>query len=228
MLANEFASPQNQAAFAQDDRARFSSVLAPQIAEGLAKALTAHQDFNWMLAPSGKFSEVSPADMNALSGQEKQTLQHTINRNAQRGEGFLYKGHRLETSQVPAFKDFYAALNSEAVLSEVRKVTGSNEIVSADAQATLYQEGHFLTRHLDDPQDETRLFAYVFSFCRQWHPDWGGLLQFYERDGTPRDAWTPGFNTLSLFSVRHVHSVTYVTPFVGEPRLSITGWFHGK
>jgi len=30
---------------------------------------------------------------------------------------------------------------------------------------------------------------------------------------------------LSLFDVRHVHSVTYVAPFAGAPRLSITGWF---
>ena len=51
------------------------------------------------------------------------------------------------------------------------------------------------------------------------------LLQFFEDNGTPRDAWVPGWNVLSLFDVRHVHSVTYVAPFAGAPRLSITGWF---
>ena len=67
--------------------------------------------------------------------------------------------------------------------------------------------------------------AYVLSLTERWHPDWGGLLQFFEDNGTPRDAWVPGWNVLSLFDVRHVHSVTYVAPFAGAPRLSITGWF---
>jgi Rps23 Pro-64 3,4-dihydroxylase Tpa1-like proline 4-hydroxylase len=65
----------------------------------------------------------------------------------------------------------------------------------------------------------------VLGLSKAWHPDWGGLLQFYEEDGTPGDAWIPHFNCLNLFDIRHIHSVTYVTPFAGEPRLSLTGWF---
>jgi Rps23 Pro-64 3,4-dihydroxylase Tpa1-like proline 4-hydroxylase len=54
------------------------------------------------------------------------------------------------------------------------------------------------------------------------------LLQFFEDDGTPRDAWAPQFNSMSLFDVRHVHSVTFIAPFALEPRLSLTGWFRAK
>jgi Rps23 Pro-64 3,4-dihydroxylase Tpa1-like proline 4-hydroxylase len=67
----------------------------------------------------------------------------------------------------------------------------------------------------------------VFSATWGWHPDWGGLLQFYQEDGTPEDAWSPGFNTLSLFDTSYIHSVTYVTPFAQAPRLSLSGWFRG-
>ena len=53
----------------------------------------------------------------------------------------------------------------------------------------------------------------------------GFATKFYTADGIPRDAWTPRGGSLALFDVRHVHSVTYVTPWAGVPRLSLTGWF---
>jgi Rps23 Pro-64 3,4-dihydroxylase Tpa1-like proline 4-hydroxylase len=119
-------------------------------------------------------------------------------------------------------------LNSPAMLGFIEQITGRRDIVRADAQYTRYSAGQYLTRHRDDIEGTTRRLAYVFGFTRRWHPDWGGLLQFYEDDGTPRDAWAPAFNRLSLFDIRHVHSVGYVTPFAGESRLSLTGWFYGK
>ena len=85
--------------------------------------------------------------------------------------------------------------------------------------------GQFLTRHKDDITAEGRRIAYVMGFSKDWHPDWAGLLNFYEDDGSGRDFWIPAFNSLSLFDVRHVHSVSYVTPFAKQQRLSLTGWF---
>jgi Rps23 Pro-64 3,4-dihydroxylase Tpa1-like proline 4-hydroxylase len=66
------------------------------------------------------------------------------------------------------------------------------------------------------------------NFSPQWHPDWGGMLQFFQDDGTPRDAWAPQFNSLVLFDVAHVHSVTFVAPFAKTPRFAVTGWFRTK
>ena len=43
-----------------------------------------------------------------------------------------------------------------------------------------------------------------------------------------RDAWTPAFNTVSMFDIHPNHSVTYVAPYALEPRLSLTGWFRAK
>jgi Rps23 Pro-64 3,4-dihydroxylase Tpa1-like proline 4-hydroxylase len=54
------------------------------------------------------------------------------------------------------------------------------------------------------------------------------LLQFYQDDGTPRDALTPSFNAMTLFDVKHVHAVTYVAPFASKPRLAISGWFRAS
>ena len=101
-------------------------------------------------------------------------------------------------------------------------------IMAAANGVGFFYCGYKMNRARADTGDERRRLAYVISFTRNWHPDWGGLLQFFEDDGTPRDAWAPMFNSMALFDVRHVHSVTFVAPFHGQPRLSLTGWFRAK
>ena len=32
-------------------------------------------------------------------------------------------------------------------------------------------------------------------------------------------------NPMTIFDVKHIHSVTYVAPLATKPRLAITGWF---
>ncbi|MEO1659492.1 MAG: 2OG-Fe(II) oxygenase family protein [Pseudomonadota bacterium] len=228
MLTPGFASQENAAAFRIDDRARLINALNPDTADRVASALEAQRDYNWMMAREGQSAELSEQQMSQLSEEARKELQDSLWADARMGRGFCYRGHRLSGTADPVLSEFNAMLNSEPVLSQIRTLTGDNRIAWADAQATRYDRGNYLTRHLDDPADEKRLYAYVFSFCRNWHPDWGGLLQFYQQDGTPREAWSPGFNALSLFSVRHIHSVTFVTPFAGQPRFSITGWFHAR
>ncbi len=151
---------------------------------------------------------------------------------AARGVGFLYgRFHLNEAKDIENNEDYdflyelFKFLNSDDMFSAINKITKIEGIKSADAQATSYRAGHFLTRHRDDLSGQERKLAYVMGFTEVWHPDWGGLLQFFEEDGTPRDAWAPMFNTLSLFDVSHIHSVTHIAPYAATPRLSITGWF---
>ena len=56
----------------------------------------------------------------------------------------------------------------------------------ADAQATRYEPGHFLTSHNDSVEGKNRLVAYVFNFTPGWHPDWGGNLMFYDEGAAIR------------------------------------------
>src|SRR5262249_16875330 len=107
----------------------------------------------------------------------------------------------------------------------IRTITGSAGFDNAFAQATNYEPGHYLTRHLDDPKGEQRKFAFVWGFTRKWDPDWGGLLQFFDDQNLPPHTLSPGFNTLDLFDVRHVHSVTLVAPWAMNSRLAVSGWF---
>lgn len=120
--------------------------------------------------------------------------------------------------------DLFRFLNSEAFLGFIRQVTGMAEIARADAQATLYRSGHLLTRHDDVLPEQHRLAAYVLSLTPEWQADWGGMLLFHGPGGDIEHGFAPRFNTLNLFRVGQPHSVSYVTPFAGSGRYSVTGW----
>ena len=90
--------------------------------------------------------------------------------------------------------------------------------------ATRFQPGHFLTRHNDNVEGKRRRIAYVLNLSRDWNPDWGGALQFFDKHDNVQCAYTPSFNTLNLLRVPSVHSVGIVAPFAASNRLSITGW----
>jgi SM-20-related protein len=117
-------------------------------------------------------------------------------------------------------------LNEPATLDAIRRIAGISTLRKADAQATLYRPGHFLTLHDDGGiGNEQRRVAYVLNMTQEWHADWGGQLQFMTASGEVEESWIPGFNTLALFRVPMKHAVSYVAPYATRPRLAVTGWF---
>jgi Rps23 Pro-64 3,4-dihydroxylase Tpa1-like proline 4-hydroxylase len=119
-------------------------------------------------------------------------------------------------------------LNSAPFLEFARAVTGVRSIDYVDSQATLYKPGHFLTLHDDDVHEKKRIAAYVLNLTPRWSPDWGGILQFIDRDGHIAEGYTPTFNALNLFRVPQLHSVSCVAPFAQVGRYSITGWLRER
>jgi SM-20-related protein len=119
-------------------------------------------------------------------------------------------------------------LNSAPFLELARIVTGVPRIEYVDSQATLYKPGHFLTLHDDDVPEKKRIAAYVLNLTPRWSPDWGGILQFIDRDGHVAEGYTPVFNALNLFRVPQLHSVSCVAPYAQLGRYSITGWLRER
>ncbi|MGN3975062.1 2OG-Fe(II) oxygenase [Tsuneonella sp. SYSU-LHT278] len=116
-------------------------------------------------------------------------------------------------------------LNTPDFLDPLRALTGIPEIVKADAHASLFAPGHFLTSHLDEHSGEGRRVAYVLNFAPDdWYTDWGGYLVFFDADGDIVEGFRPRFNSLNLFRVPQAHSVTFVPPFAPATRLAISGW----
>jgi Rps23 Pro-64 3,4-dihydroxylase Tpa1-like proline 4-hydroxylase len=115
-------------------------------------------------------------------------------------------------------------INSPDWLNAMRTITGFNSIRRSDAQATRYVAGHFLRQHNDLNEDDGRLCAYVINLTRDWHADWGGLLQFLDDEGEVTRTLMPRFNTISLFRVPAHHCVSPVAAFATGARYAVTGW----
>lgn len=221
--------------FSADGRIRIANFLDTGIAERIRECCINDVPYEYLTHVDGKNLAITADSMARLEASEKQDLHGKILTAASEGVGFFYSGYMMRRTQkdtdnenMQFLHSFFDYLNSDEMLSFMCEVAGRDDLKSADAQYTRYTPGQFLTRHRDDVTDEERQLAYVLSFTKDWHPDWGGLLMFYEDDGTPREAWTPTFNTMSIFDIRHVHSVSYVTPFAKGQRLSLTGWFRAK
>ncbi|HLU06978.1 MAG TPA: 2OG-Fe(II) oxygenase family protein [Woeseiaceae bacterium] len=220
--------------FRRDQRIRIRNVLLPEVAERVREICAEKLAFDYVYFLDDAIRLSSEQEMASLDAARKAQISQALMQNATRGVGYLYCSFLMNESRSSMREDqrllydFYKYLSSPEMLGFISEVSGRRDLLRADAQYTRYSAGQYLTRHRDDVQGQERRLAYVFGFTKRWHPDWGGLLQFYSDDGTPRDAWVPEFNCLSLFDTRHVHSVSYVTPFAGEARLSMTGWFYAK
>lgn len=147
--------------------------------------------------------------------------------------------YMFETIRVPDEEDarrargdalagFASFLSSPDVVALLRRITGRGAIDFADAQATAYGLGHFLSAHDDSVEGKNRQAAYVFGLTPAWRPEWGGLLLFHGEDGHIAEAYVPSFNSLTLFAVPQPHSVSMVAPFAAARRYSVTGWLRSR
>lgn len=221
--------------YSADKRLMVENFLLPDVAQRMREACLTSVPFDIQYVLDDKYQSLSQEEAAKYSPEEQRAINNRIFAAASQGVGFLYEGYlksRVKTTlenildeKLAFLHDVFSYISSEEVLSHIRKITGCDEITGAEPQYTRFTPGHFLTRHRDIVGGRHRRIAFVLGLTRGWHPDWGGLLQFYQEDGTPRDAWMPRFNVLSIFDVSHIHAVTYVTPFATAPRLSLTGWF---
>lgn len=198
-----------------------------------AARLRAHliERADWMLVMNAgeNVYEMSRGAAATLTPEQREMLELKIGESAVRGFQYRYESIRVPDapearvasgSLLDAFGTFMA---SEPVLAQLRHITG-HDLDFADAQATAYGAGHFLTRHDDDVSGKGRRAAYVLGLAPDWRAEWGGLLLFHRGDSEIDHGFVPAFNSLRLFRVPAVHSVSCVWPFAPEPRLSVTGW----
>ena len=83
---------------------------------------------------------------------------------------------------------------------------------------------HRAVEHDDAVAEKQRVAAYVLGLTAEWRTEWGGLLMFHDSRGDVERALIPRFNTLTMFRVPKVHSVSAVAAAAARPRCSITGW----
>ena len=206
------------------------NVLNHETAIALTEYLLGRKEWNLVFRNQQKHYDVSANGFEELPAQEQNEFKQSIYSCAQKDFGYMYKNYPIQ-DLVDAgncekyLEDFLGFLNTESVLNCIRRITGLHNIDFADAQATRYEPGHFLTAHDDNVAGKNRLAAFVFNLSTDWLPDWGGNLTFYDDADNVTDVYVPRFNSLSLFTVGTKHAVNLVAPFARKPRMAITGWF---
>lgn len=221
------------AAYAANKRGQVRKIFPADVAEHLHDVLASEVPWELTYFDGQRDRYISIEKLKAMSPQERMAFGQERMQLAQRGFAYAYNTFKFhEAFQEGTFPDhplraFDAFLNSDEVLGFARAYIGDPEINGAGGHATWFGPGHYLNIHTDKIGGVDRRAAFVFNFTKLWNPDWGGELKFFA-DGATRveEAFLPSFNVLNVFTVPKPHSVGFVTPFAGGPRLAITGWFY--
>jgi SM-20-related protein len=229
-LAGGLDAPAIARIYASVGRVHIRPILSTQAAERVYRCLA--QEIPWQVQLNDGDRPISRdgASFEALSEADRALVMQSVYAGAARGFQYIFNNFPLtDLSEHREFRELYAMrvlefLNSPPFLEFARKITGVPSIALVDAQATLYRPGHFLTRHDDTAHGKKRVAAYVLNFTPHWQADWGGILQFIDRDGHVAEGYTPVFNALNLFKVPQPHVVSLVAPYAQGGRYSITGW----
>lgn len=229
MINNELEIEAYRQQLATRGRVQIADFLQFDAAERLRDCLA--REVHWTLAERSDSISRTRGREQALTDAEYRDVLDTAYARARDGFQFVYDSYMLVRARKEGWDpdlvlhfmlDF---LNSPEFIGFARFLTNDATINAVNAQATRYRPGHFLTPHEDIHETEGRRYAYVINLTRNWKPEWGGLLQFIDAPGNVIETLAPRWNSLSLFRVPALHMVSLVSPWAGEERLAITGWF---
>lgn len=218
------------AQFRATGRACISPWLTEAGATALRDQLLTRTDWREVFNVGERVYEIDRPGQASLDQAARERIDVGIAAAARSGFQYRYESLRvpddeqLRRQSAGLLEEFARLMSSGGVLGRLSEVIGSSDLDFADAQATLYRPGDFLTSHDDAVEGKGRRAAYVFSLSQRWRPEWGGLLLFHGSSGDIDGGLTPHFNTLNLFAVPQQHSVSQVANYVEQPRLSVTGW----
>lgn len=219
--------------FREHGRVQVRDVLTPVAAQTVRRVLEQETPwgFGWQ-AGAEPHKRASAAEMAAMSALQRQTIANGVHVAGAAGEyavrfnSFpMLDAYLARTAPSSPLDLLVEHINDQPFLGLLREVTGIAELIKADAQATLYAPGDFLSVHTDSHVAEGWRVAYVLNLAdADWRPDWGGYLNFLNDEGDVVEGWRPRFNVLNLLAVPQPHQVSYVAPFAPIGRFAITGW----
>lgn len=221
------------ATYAQVGWVQIPVFLRGQTARQLHDQLVARQDWHRVFFHQGKVMDSTRAAYEALPVEQRAKLDLAIYMVARDGFEFRYENIRVpladaeRTASSDPLAKFAQWMSQGYARDFLRKLTRDSAIDHADAQATAYAPGDFLTGHDDKIAGKDRRAAYVLGLTPRWRLEWGGLLLFHDRPDRVEAGLVPAFNVLNVFRVPHQHSVSEVSRAAGGRRYSITGWLHG-
>lgn len=213
--------------FARDGRVQVPGFLEDRAARALHAMLHERMDWVQVLNVRDKVYDIPRETRAAMSQAERDFVDTEVYAQARDGFQYRYEAIRVpdDSAERASSPDPLAAfaqwMSGGSARDALRRITGNTAIAFADAQATAYGPGDFLTMHDDGVAGKRRHAAYVLGLSPVWRTEWGGLLLFH---GPRLEGYAPAFNTLNLFRVPQLHSVSEVTRAAGATRYAITGW----
>lgn len=222
-------------AYAAEFRARgmvqLQDLFAPDSAAALTELLTKQTPWRVTFIDNGKPVAYAPDGIQQIGKPAFEEKMRAVAERARANYGYRYHSYPMSQAQFQGWDaghplhEVTRFLNSKTYLDVGRAITGEERINKVEAMASLYAPGDFLTRHIDHGSAGERRAAYVIGMTPEWHPDWGGLLLFYNDRKDVMGGFTPRFNVVTIFSTAYEHAVTQVSSFAGAGRYSIAGWF---
>ncbi len=214
--------------FAAHRRVRIRPFLAEASAAALHDALSRRADWRQIINSGDKVFELDRPTRAAMTPEQREALDAAVVAGARSGFQHRYEALRLPDGDHAAapgedlLGGFTRWLSAGPARDLLRRIAGP-DIAFADGQATAYAPHDFLTGHDDAVAGKGRLAAYVLGLTPVWRLEWGGLLLFHG-DGDAVTGVSPGYNTLDLFAVPQLHSVSCVTASAAYRRYAVTGW----
>ena len=176
----------------------------------------------------------------------KATLKETdIYKVLQTGDLANLDGLHPETlKELHHLKELRDTLYSKEFRAFVESVTGCGELIDkTDCSCNVYPQGGHLLCH--DDVIGTRRVSYILYLSEPgepWKEEYGGALELYDcvssgshkklsiPEHKPCRKIMPQWNHMTMFAVLPGKSFHSIEEVVAEdkPRLSISGWFHGK
>ncbi len=211
-------------------RAQIPLFLERDTAQAIYDSLSQHEQWSLVFNLAGQHRETDARSFDDWAEADRDKLINLIHDTARSKFQYCYETlpiydiYHRKLMRGHLLHDIYELINGSDFISLMRQIANDRQISFADAQATRYRPGHFLTRHTDAVDGKCRHIAYVLNLSPVWSADWGGILQFFDRSGNVTGGFSPCFNTLNLFRVPSEHAVSIVAPFAAAHRLSITGW----
>lgn len=161
--------------FAEHGRVQIPEALDTGYAEALENCLKTEVPWGLSIMENGKGRTFTAEELQQMQRADWQKLLRDVELSSRQGYQFIFNAYQIVT----AWKEkrdphlllhpFFEFMNSRPVLDFARHLTGCNDIVKADAQATRYLPGHYLRRHNDFGQQSAtdyRLVAYVLNLSR--------------------------------------------------------------
>jgi SM-20-related protein len=223
--------------FARDGRVQVRDLLTKETAEEVFKILSGATPWGiaWQAGDKEKPQAIeAPELQQSGAAKQREIAEGTYEAAAKREYAFQFARYPIlnaylgKWNEGGAYDVLLEHINAPDTLGFIRQVTGIPTITKGDAQATLFAPGHFLGRHIDSHVAEGWIVAYVMNFTKDWQPDWGGYLNFFDEDGDIVAGYRPRFNALNMFKVPRAHAVSFVPPFAPVGRFAITGWFRDR